>query len=426
MGLNHFQLRPKASGLLSLGAKAAVMLWLMAQIAVIITCWGAPQFSDAANYARFAYEAVAAHAIYPTAEQFHNDWVANTGYINFLVLNLYIFGTLDFVPVQQLLLNCLLLWSIRKLALRFGNSDIANFAVVIFCLLPSNVMDVQTHMSDLFCCAVFIWSIVLMRSKAGWLMLAGAVAAIANWARPVGLIFWPSVLIAGLMICHDKHFSRGRTLALAASYIAGVVAVGAIISASTYASCGYPLHGSTTKGTNMIIGCNDKATGEYNDIVFQPGEYGYVDPSERLNAVQRDKELTRRSIEWIMANPVQFLKIAPAKVFRLWCGDFYSNKVLEPPVGSKTPLTAIGLWSLTYYIALLLAIVGIWKSRRNLLGYAGVILLPLLLGTGMHLLMYGGMRYHYPMMASIYFFAAVGAVSIVNFGKRFGELKRIA
>lgn len=424
MGLNNL-LTPRRNAL-GLCAGIVAMLWLAMQIIVIATHWGAPQYSDAANYLQFASEAVAANAIYPTATQIYNAWVANTGYINFLVLNLYAFGTTDFVPVEQLLLNCLLLWSVRELTRRFGSEAAANVAVIIFCLLPSNIYNVQTRMSDLFCCALFMWSIVLMRRKAGWLLLAGAVAAVANWARPVGMVFWPSVMLGALLICRKERLGWGKIGRLTLSYAVGVALVGGAIMISTDASCGVPLHGSTTKGTNMIMGCNDRARGEYDDSVFQPGECGYIDPALGLNAVERDQELTRRSVSWILANPVQFLKIAPAKVFRLWCGDYYANKVLEPATKSPAPLKTIALWSLTYYATLLLALAGIWHERRRLWGMAGVILLPVVLGTGMHLLMYGGMRYHYPLMVPLYYFAAIGALSLAKYQKRLAELKRIA
>ena len=407
MGLNRY------SSAISLLTKISVGLWLAAQIVVIICYWGAPQYSDAGNYAVFAAEAVADGAIYPTAAQFaDNLWIANTGYVNFLVLNLYIFGNLNFVGLEQLLFSCLLLWSLWKLTRRYSDAITANLAVIVFCLLPSNTLNTPTHMSDMLCCALFLWSFAIMRRSVWWLVFAGAVAAVANWVRPIGMIYWPSVAILGWMACHKAGIGGGATAALTAAYAAGVLAVNIVIAGSTYASCGYALTGSTTKGTNMLIGCNDGATGDYSDAVFRPGGVGEV--TDCANAVERDKELTSRSVRWIIDNPGRFAALAPVKVFRLWCADHYSFKVLDNPAGHRASMVETGLWSIPYYIVIALAALGIWHLRRRLWGVAGAVLLPLVLGTGMHLLMYGGMRYHYPMMPVVIYFAAVGASALLR------------
>lgn len=397
-------------------ARVVVCLWVMAQIAVIVYRWNAPVFSDAANYYMFATEAFDAGSWYPTAAQMNcNAWIANTGYINFLVANLYVFGTFVFVAVEQLLLNCLLLFSIWKLAGRFADRATASWAVIVYCVLPSNILCVTVPMSDLFCISLFMASAVMMRRNGWWLLAAGAVAALANWARPVGMIYWPSVAILGWLL--TRHTSSLRRFAgYAAIYIAGVVAVDGAIMALTYSSSGVALAGSTTKGTNMIMGCNDDADGAYNDAVFAPGKPGYIAAGE-MDAVARDKELTRRSVEWVLAHPARFVALAPVKVFRLWCGDYYNNKIYQNG-DEKDSMTTIALFSLTYYAALLLSLFGIWKLRRSLWGYAGAILLPVILGTGLHVIMYGGMRYHYPMMPSVIFFAAVGLNALPYFFSR--------
>lgn len=389
---------------LRLVARIAVAVWLVAQIILIVLTFDTPQFSDAANYIRFAREAVESASWYPTVTVFNNEmWVANTGYINFLSLNLRLFGTLKLVAVEQMLFNILLLWGIRELAVRFAGRNAALAVVTIFCLLPSNAMAVPAFMSDLLCMSLLIVSLAIMRRDWRVLVAAGIICGIANWVRPVGLVFWPSVLLYAL-------YTR-TPLRCCIPYIAGLALVWGATSLLALHSCGYPLSGSTTKGTNMIMGCFDGADGGYNTTVFQQGNSGYIDPKLHYNVVQTDSALTRRSIDWIIANPGRFAALAPAKLYRLWGGDFYSYKTFiegEDTIPAKVKI----LMSCPFYIMLLLSLWGLWLCRRKIIGIAGIIFLPALIGSGMHLLMYGGMRYHYPMVPCLIFFAAIAACAL--------------
>lgn len=400
----------RARRLLRIGATASLIFWAVFQIVMIVLMWDKAQYSDAANYAEFARQAWQQGSIYPTFVNFTYDrWVANTGYINFLVANLAVFGTLRFVALWQLLFNVLLLWSLWKLTCRYAGRTAGACAVIVFCLLPSNAMVVPAYMSDLMCCSLLLCSVVLMRRNYKWLIAAALLAVLANWVRPVGLLFWPALLAYAL---YERVPFRYYV-----PYILTIVAGTAAIGAATYASCGYPLTGSTTKGTNMIMGCNDAATGNYDDSVFLPGGAGYIEPERNYNTVQTDSALTRRSIDWILANPGRFLALVPKKMVRLWAGDYYADKTLFAPdegydnkSGDDRRRHALvqAAMSLTYYLALILAVIGFVGAVRRRWLPACIFALPLLLGCGMHILMYGGLRYHYPMMPVIEFFAAVG------------------
>lgn len=396
----------KRIGTLRIAAITAAAIWLVAQIILVVATLGMPQYSDAANYTRFAHEAVDAASWYPTISVFNDSmWVANTGYINFLALNLRLFGTLKLVGFEQILFNILLLWSFVALVRRFAGDRTALAAAIIFCLLPSNAMVVPALMSDLLCMSLLMASLAIMRRRLWTLAAAGLLCGIANWVRPITLVFLPSILLYAL-------YTR-TSIKYYIPYALGLAVVWGATSLLALHSCGHPLSGSTTKGTNMIMGCFDGADGGYCDDAFLPGNAGYIDPALHYNVVQTDSALTRRSVDWIMQNPGRFAALAPAKVYRLWGGDVYSHKLfIDGEDTMSTPLKM--LLSIPYYIMLLLAVGGLWLWRRKLWGIAGIIILPVLAGTAMHMLMYGGMRYHYPMMPCLIFFAAVALSRIAT------------
>ena len=390
--------------------------WLILQIVFIILTWNVNQVSDAANYAIFARNAFEQTSWYPTFANFNDDlWVANPGYINFLVLNLKIFHTLSFVSFEQLLFNILLLLSLWKISTRLGGQNVGKIVIILFCILPSNAMMVPAYMSDLMGLSLVLYSFAILKCDFKRILISGMLLAIANWVRPIAIIFIPSLIIFSLCRRVPWYYY--------ASYIIGfaIVCIG-IVSLTKY-SCNHYLLGSTTKGTNMIIGCWDHASGGYDKEVFLPGNPGYIEKAERFNVVQKDSILTDRSIQWIQSNPMKFISLIPMKMLRLWGSDIYADKVFFNPNKQISQPVRVFL-SIPYYMIFFLFLLGIFKKRRQIFGIVGIILLPVLIGSGMHVLMYGGLRYHYPMMGSVVFLAAVALCSLLKFSYVFPNLKR--
>ncbi len=118
-----------------------------------------------------------------------------------------------------------------------------------------------------------------------------------------------------------------------------------------------------------------------------------------------------RSIDWIKENPGKYILYTPVKMARLWWADSYSHLFLEDNKTEKSNIshiTDIIVHSIGYYIVLILFCIGIFKLGRQIWGYWGIFLIPVIAGCFMHIITYGGMRYHYPFMPIIIFYAAIG------------------
>lgn len=70
--------------------------------------------------------------------------------------------------------------------------------------------------------------------------------------------------------------------------------------------------------------------------------------------------------------------------------------------------------SAVYYIVLMLSAPGLIAFDRRLRGVAGLPLIPLIGGFCIHALMYGGVRYHYPYIPILIFYASVGLISLTG------------
>lgn len=393
------------SGNLRRCALTIAAIWLLAQLVVIVVYWGEPQYSDAANYMAFANEAYLQGHWYPSADDITSRaWIANTGYINFLILNLRLFGTLTLVPLLQLLVNCWMLLSVKKLTSAItGSEECSWWSVIVFCLCLSNIFTPALFMSDLLGVALLLGSLTLIRRKVWMVTVSGVLIVAANWVRPVAVLYLPAIFAFVVY--------RRFPLKYYAGYFAGAAVTAAAIWMLTTAWCGHGLLSSTTGGTNYIQGANDDARGMYCAEVFEPGKAGYIPDSLDYNVFQRDSALTARAIEWIGQNPGRFAVLAPRKMFRLWAADCYHDKVLtdsSPLSASGENLAGKAAFSIPYYIAIILMLIGIWAVRRRLWGYWGIFLIPLLVGCVAHIFIYGGMRYHYPMLPVVYLYAAVG------------------
>lgn len=126
------------------------------------------------------------------------------------------------------------------------------------------------------------------------------------------------------------------------------------------------------------------------------------------------------AVSWIAGHPADYIALMPEKVFRLWCSDDYSDMSLDPKYipGDKSGRTAmivrIVSRSAVYYAVLVLSLFGMFAFGRHLWGVSGLPLIPLVGACCIHALMYGAVRYHYPYVPILIFYASVGLIFLVG------------
>lgn len=398
----------KNKGYLLKATILTLSLWIIAQIITLCFYWDMPQFSDAAGYDRLARQCFEHGTLYPDATQIFANYIFNPGYVNYLLLHLSVFGTLAFVGMFNILLNVLIIWEVFLLARYFFNQQTALIAVILYCILPTNVLLAQPHLTEIPFLAAMLGAICLVRrNKYVSLILAGVLFVVANWIRPIAFVFLLPVLV--YMLYHRFHLKNYVFLLLP------LLAVVLLIGISTKAYSGYFMFQASTGGYNLIQGANDRANGGYVAL-YQEGEAGYIEGVEQLTFKERDVIWKNRSLEWIKQHPVKYVTLIPFKLARLWWGDDYLNGFLSgytpffnanPTFAQKAQRVLSGiLFSLTYYMILLCFVFAIFKRRKNRNIDFFILLTPLVLGSLMQSIIYGTQRYHYPYMPIVIFFAA--------------------
>ena len=394
-----------------------VMLWLVVQVGLCVHYWDVAQHGDAGVYDSLARRVVAAGSWYPIGvDLVDTDYIFNPGYVNFLALCLRLTGSLAWVAVVQIVLNCVLLRVIYSIVRRVtgGDAVCADVAVIGFCVIYSNVFYPMAHLTEILFACLLYCGIAMVRPRPMWLFACGVMLVLANWVRPVVILFVPSVLLYFLYMKYPLRCWGG--LAAGAAVCAGA------LSLMSYHSCGRVVLSSTTGGVNLIMSMNDDAKGYYDTEVFGEGKIGYIDDKAGYSVFEKDSMWKSAALAWAKDNPGKVAALAPKKLYYLWSRDVDLKSDLEGDGADVTDAGGYGsyiyrvLYSIPYLLVMLAGVAGVWVKRRGLWGRWGIFLLPLLLGCAMHTLLYGGVRYHYPYMPVVLLFASVGTAYFIRNG----------
>src|SRR5450432_1584259 len=82
-----------------------LMLWFILQVIIIIYWWGKPQNSDPKHYMEAAQNCFINGTWFPAALNLNAHYLHAPGFINFLILQLKVFGTMNINSILNLLMN---------------------------------------------------------------------------------------------------------------------------------------------------------------------------------------------------------------------------------------------------------------------------------------------------------------------------------
>lgn len=393
-----------------------VLLWILSQIAIIIYFWAAPQGSDQGAYIKTAFLCFEQDEWYPMQQHIYSYYIWAQGLINFLILQLHLFDTVNLNPIFNMFMNIGILYEVYYLSERFFSKRTAYIAVVAYCLLYSNVMVVLpagTEVPFLFLTLTAFCLCLSGNIKA--LFLAGVLFALANWIRPLVVLFLPAVLI----YLFYKKSQWSKYIALILPLVLITYSIGSV----TEKKIGYFVFQSTTSGVNLIMTANDKAYGGVaTSLASDTTSTVHIKDIENYTFVQRDSIWKARSLEWIKENPLQYTKLFGLKLGGLFIEDSWADRPIlggsgfidQAAHGKKSranfikKIAGMAAKSLIYYVIGFLFLYSLYTNRRDVVSLKGLILLILLLGVGATCLFSVSPRYHYPFLFVIVIWAAYG------------------
>lgn len=392
-----------------------VALCVFIQVFLIISFGDYKQLSDYGMYIRIAQECLERGSWYPDSANMYDIYIFAPGLVNYFILQMKLFGTMSVNLWLNLFLNLGIIYFVFSIANRFFNKNTAYISVIAYSLLYSTwwiVIPAGTEVPFLFLTLLGLW-VVVNQKGIGYMFLAGFVFGLANWIRPLVIIF----LITALVIMYLNKVRMSKFVSLAIGFILVLSLIGAL----SYKSANRVILQSSTSGINLAFTSNDKAYGGVaSSLLSDTTNLCYIKNSQIYTYAQRDSIWKARSIEWIKDNPTKYMGLYAIKIPGLFAEDTWPDRAVLPGAGfvDKFAHGQISLSvfigrallliskSVVFYIICIVFLIGLWTKRKEILSSKGIILIPVFLGIAITCIFSVSPRYHYPFLFAIVIWAA--------------------
>ncbi|MCZ6835628.1 MAG: glycosyltransferase family 39 protein [Planctomycetota bacterium] len=308
---------------------------------------------------------------------------------------------------------------VMTLADRWFGSSVALLSGVLMSIWPSQIQFTTVLASELpfalvMLLALWIW---LMEDRSIWgrAMVVGLILGLASYLRPTALLL--PVVFAMIRLAQQGQIVK-TTLATSLVFVCLGITVAPWAYRNTNTFDQFVLI-STNGGTNLWMGNNPESDGTF---MSPPKDM------PDLNEAERDKELGRRAVEYIKAEPGAFIWRTVSKLIRLHdretIGVHWNEKGLITRFGEGV-LVPLKIMAQTYWLAILgLALAGValleiqlksWPDR-----FRGLFHPTLLIWTyfaSIHAVIVIQDRYHFPSQPFIAILAAVALSQGIGFVK---------
>ena len=301
-----------------------------------------------------------------------------------------------------------LLYAVARLFLR--HEFAGRGAVLLLTLYPNNAAYVPLLLTEsLYTFLLLGACFALLSGRAWWhLLSAGVLFGLATLVKTQTILLIP--VLAGLAFLDEWSIGKAVRAALRAAAVLGI----ALLAAAPWAMRNYSVLGaavlSTNGGTALLAGNNPSIVGDYWHDYSDDALFGQVAFSveDQVRADQRARAL---AVDWIKDHPVQFLLLAPKKVFRLWAPDGEGEWMYQDTPFYQRHSTVFRLVRVLnqafYGLAMLLFALSIWRLLRlrsapTMYFGLGVVLVT----TFTSVVFSGQSRYHFPAMPFIFAYVA--------------------
>jgi hypothetical protein len=307
---------------------------------------------------------------------------------------------------------------VLALGRKIGGSELAaRLALLLLALYPNSAAYVPLALTEVFYTMLLLAVCWLLVCRSGWLALveAGLLLGAATLVKAQTLVVVP--LILGIAVLRAPQFWPAVRGAVGKGVLLGLLAALAIApwTMRNQRVLGEAVMVSTNGGVTLLTGNNAHANGSYveSDPIYQALFARRLGMSE----MAYDAEAKRLGMQWIKANPGQFVMLMPLKFVRLWGPDGEAQWNYEMGVKDypryAAAFNAVRVFNQLWYFALLglFVLAAVVQVRRRwgsgqlfdwwLLPY-GIAAYP----SAIAVVFSGQSRFHYPAMPFIAISAA--------------------
>ncbi len=376
---------------------------------VILAIFGYTPYPDSEGYILLARQCIEHDDLYPITSQLNDyPFLWNIGAINAVVFSLKLFNSVIPILVLYALIKGTTAWFLYQTTKVMVNSKVAFITLLLYILYPANYGESTSTLSELpfmFFCMLALWLVINRKLY----IMGGIMLAIANWFRPMAIVFLLALLIY-------LRFTNRKTLRPLVGYIAMIAVIGSLC----YLRTGLFLYQAKSGWMNLAVKTYE--SGQQDEWKINPNTIrDHID----WNVSQKDSAWKHMYIEWIMKHPGDYIRRMPDKLFRTYISDnvnmctFIPNKnkkeymyeeismpTLVHHFPNYSPVQWFTLLNLLYYFCLLLtAFYSIRYYQKE------TYLLPIcIIGIGTVVLLmvgHGESRFHVPFMPFIIILSAL-------------------
>lgn len=393
--------------------KVAVLILLFTLLQLcILAVFGYTPYPDSNGYIDLATDALSYGELYPVASKINEyEFLWNQGAINMVALSLLLTGSVTPLLVLYALMKGATAWFTYDIARKICGSRTAMIALTLYLLYPANYGEctsVHSELPFMFFALFSLW-LSVCRSRH---VAAGFLLALANWMRPMGLVFLISLLL--------YHWLGWRkSLRLIAGYLVTIIIIGSVNYQQK--------HVFIYQAQTGWMALTDYSTNHSETSL-------HIRNNCEWDVSQKDSAWQSLFCKWLKEHPIEYFSQMPQKMLNTYVSDnvnlcaFLPNKpqrdylyeelsmqtlINDFPIFSRIQwLTVLNLF--IYYSLLMTAFFSLFHFKKNIILPTSIIIIGtlILLFFG-----HGEARFHIPFMPFIiilssYYFINVVKVSI--------------
>ncbi len=315
------------------------LVWLLTVLAV----FGYTPGPDTDGYIAMARKCLAEGQPYPcTATIEGTPFLWNIGSINLIEASLALTGSITPLLVVFCFMKAATALLTAKTAQTLVGDRTAVATMLIYMLYPNNWGQSTTLLSELPMVFFTMAAVYLAVSKpsAACTAAAGVLLCIANWFRPVAILF--AISLAAYYIIFFRRDALRRILMLAAGYAVTVC----IIGTETWSRTGHFIYQCDSFWYNMADDAYDGATPDahFGEPLFKKGTPRYIEDMDSKNCFECSDIWRERCMAWLTTHKWEYLKKVPWRLWYMLNNDndnataFIAKELKQRPDGAA-PLT---------------------------------------------------------------------------------------
>lgn len=412
----------------------------LALLLLILVIFGYTPTNDGDGYIEFAQVCLQTGESYPCLPLIKGQpFIWNMGSINLTALSLMWFHSLYPLLILLCFLKALTALFIGKIAQILFSDKVAVIACILFSLYPNNWGQSTTILSEIpmISLSLIALYIAISKDKPIWLFMGGFLFGLANWFRPVAMVFIGTLLLYYIFFAKSNWIRK--CLSLCCGYILFIVIMGSLC----YQRTGYFLYQAESLWFNMAEATYEPSVApQYNTNPYPKGTIRYIENREQKTAIECNEIWKERSISWLKQHPCEYLKKVPGRLLYMYYNDMdnivafsahkekaednyitlpYRNILKE--FHRLSGVQYLAIINFIYYAILLLLAMGggILLLRKHDFKQAFIPLMIVIGGSlSLVLAIHGETRFKAPFMPFIFIMAAITLQSFGSYLKKVG------